>query len=297
MSPPSLLKKVSVKGAPGLANNGVLRDFQAVEIDVLQVDHRYQRDLNQNLVEKILADWDFVASDIASISQREDGSLWIIDGQHRAAAAKLAGETEILAFVYVGLTIEEEADKRLKANNGRADSSLERFHAQHTAGKPETLAIVSLCEEFGTKVNRSMNKSSGINAVSCLETLYRVDGGLLLRETLLLLRDAYGEIQGTVATEPVLRGCAWFLRQHSREMSRADLRGRMSRDGVDEVLRKARSHKSAMGGSLWVNFYRALVEVYNHRRAEHNRLEWRTQHKHVIDSNDTPGRRGGGGRR
>ncbi len=281
-----------------MADNGHSRELEVLTIDDLQVDFRYQRELNQNLVEKILAEWSFLASEVLTISARkisrqEGYEYYIVNGQHRAAAAKLAGETEILAFVYYGLTIDEEADLRLKTNNRRSDTPQERFYAQLTAGKEESLAIQALCTEFGTKINRTANKWTGINCISAMESLYRVDGGLLLRQTLKFLQDAHGEILNTVATEPVIRGTAWFIRQHSAEYNRADAKSRMARIGADSILLKARAHQQAMGGSMWVNYYRAMVETYNHRRAEHNRLEWRTQHKHVVDKNDSQERRSG----
>ena len=292
--------------ASAMRDNGHKRELEVLEIDDLQVDYRYQRELNQNLVEKILADWSFLASDVITVSARENDDeddereydYYIINGQHRSGAAKLAGETEILAFVYYGLTVDEEADLRLKANNRRSDTPQERFHAQLTAGREDSLAIAALCQEFGTKVNRIANKYNGINCVSALEALYGLDGGLLLRQTLKFLQDAHGEIREAVGSEPVIRGTAWFIRTHATEYNRTDARDRMRRVGADSILLKGRTTQQAMGGSLWINYYRAMVETYNHRRAEHNRLEWRTQHKHVIDKNDhQQTRRGASARR
>lgn len=276
---------------PASRRGKVERFEDVLEIDNLQVDHSYQRDLNQNLVEKILTDWDFMAYDALKVSRRKNGDEFIVNGQHTAAAAKLAGETEILAYVYTGLTLAQEADLRLKSNNRRSDTPLERFHARLEAKHKDALALQSLCEEFGTQVNRNASGYHGINCVSALEGVYAVDGGLLLRATFKVLQDAYGEIKSDVATEPVIRGTAWFMRQHSREAARADLKKRMNKTGVVELSQKARSHKIIMGGAVWVNFYRALVEMYNYHRPEKSRLETRTQHKYVIDPDDNQSKR------
>jgi Family of unknown function (DUF6551) len=259
------------------------KELEIVQIAELQVDRSYQRDLNQNLVEKILRDWQMIATDAITVSRRTDGSLWIVNGQHRAAAAALANETEMIAFVYEGLTVAEEAALRLKANNNRQDTAQERFHGQLTSGNEESLAILRLAEEFGSTVNRSPNKHSGINCVSALEMVFRLDGGLTLRQVFALLRDANIRLAGETATEPVLRGLAWFLRQHSHEYERNHLRKRLEVVGINDLLQRARAHQNSLRGSMWVNFYRAVVEVYNYRRSEANRLEWHTSHRKTID--------------
>jgi hypothetical protein len=258
-------------------DNGRRRELEVVTIDDLQVDHRYQRDLNQTFVELILADYDPVAADVLTISRREDGSEWIVNGQHHAAAARLAGETEALAWVYEGLSVMQEADLRLKANHRKSDTHLDRFHAAFEAGRENAVQIVRLTEEFGTRVNRSGNSHTGINAASALEAVYKVDEGLLLRRTLKFLRDTYGQIGGDNAQEAMIRGVSWFILQHSTEASMVDVRDRLEKAGVEEIVRKARTTKAAMGGSLWINVYRAMVEIYNYRRSMQHRIEWRTK--------------------
>src|SRR5262252_187429 len=117
------------------------RQLEVIRIEGLKVDRRYQRPLDQKLVERILANFEFAAMDAIRVSRRKNGSEYIVNGQHSTAAAQLAGETEVLAFVYTGLSVQEEADLRLKANNRRSDTALERFHGQLTAKVPESLAI------------------------------------------------------------------------------------------------------------------------------------------------------------
>lgn len=261
------------------ADNGRYRDLQVVAIDDLHVDHAYQRELNQNLVEEILRDWDMVAADAITVSKRSNGRLFIVNGQHRAAAAKLAGETELLAFVYEGLTRAKEADLRLKANNRRGDTSLERFHAQLTAGRRESRAIVALLDEFGTSINRVSSIHKGVNCVSAVEKMYREDPEML-RRTLRLVTEAFGVVAGVQATDAVLRGTFWFLKVHDGDYHLPSLRERLHTQGPEDLLRKARSHHAVAGGAGWLNYYRAVVEAYNHRRMEHTRLEVRTKYAH-----------------
>jgi hypothetical protein len=253
------------------------RELEIVRIDDLDVDHRYQRTLNQRLVEEIVEDWDKVDTDVLTVSRRKNGKLFLVNGQHRAAAAKLKGETEMLAFVYDGLTVRQEADLRLKSNHGRADTSLERFWARVTAGRKESKDIVKLMEEFGTHVNKTPNQHTGVNCISAVEALFREDEELL-RQTLHAIREAHVEIGGEAAKVPVLRGTYWFLKVHAGDYHLRSLIERMRLHGPEDLMRKARAFKAINGGPDWINYYRSLLEAYNYRRAEHTRLEMRTKY-------------------
>ena len=43
------------------------------------------------------------------VSEREDGSLWIFDGQHRVEALKILGELVWEVTIYSGMTLKDEA--------------------------------------------------------------------------------------------------------------------------------------------------------------------------------------------
>ena len=272
-------------------------ELEVVSLDDLNVDHSYQRPLSDGLVEKILADWDPIAADALTVSRRKrpsktavqeaglrgDGSLWLVNGQHEAMAAKLAGESEMLAFVHEGMTVQEEADLRLKKNNRRSDTPMERFHAQIRKGVPETLAIVALLEKYETHPNRTANAHTGVNAVSTLEVLYRDDPEVFER-TLRALKTAHGELKGDVVTATPLRGVHWFLKVHLAEYHWKSFIERMGQLGYDELKRRAMSHKSVARGADWLNYYRALVEMYNYKRPEHTRLELKTKYSGSISS-------------
>lgn len=276
-----------------LTNNGQSRHDEAVLIDDLQVDHRYQRELDQRLVERIREQFDMVVADIISVSKRADGSLYIINGQHRAAAAKLEGETHILAFIYEGLTLKQEAEYRLKFNNMRLDRPLEKFHAQITAGDPTALAIVRICEEFETRVNRSANSHTGINCVSTLRDCF-VESEELFVRTMRALTDSYGNVKGEVAQSTVIKGVFWFLKVHHGEYNYSSFTDRMDKAGIKELMQRKVAYKSATGGADWLNYYRALVEMYNYKRPEHTRLELKTKYSIRLEPGGSS--RAGGGK-
>jgi hypothetical protein len=64
-----------------------------IDIARLNIDDTYQRSLEGEssvaLIRKIAAKWDWRMCQLVQVARRADDSLWIVDGQHRHAAAVL----------------------------------------------------------------------------------------------------------------------------------------------------------------------------------------------------------------
>lgn len=258
-----------------LADAGDAGNVEVLMIEDLRIDALYQRDLSQDLVNKIAETWDLAAAGPIVVSRRKSGDMYIVNGQHRTAAAKRAGETEILAQVIEGLDAKTEAELRLKGNTRRSDRPAERFKAQVAAGHEDSLAIVEICNRFDTKINEFPNMSSGINAVAAIERLYERDNGILLVRTFEMIQDAWSSVGGEYATSSILKSLAFFINQHP-EANRNRLIGRLTMEGPKGLQRRGMNHRAIHGGAEWLNYYRALVEVYNDKLNDANKLELRT---------------------
>lgn len=257
-----------------LAGAGI---FELVRLEDLHIDESYQRDLSRDLIERIKHEWDPAACGAIVVSRRVNGDLYIVNGQHRAAAAKEKGLAEILAQVIVGLSSKEEAELRLMGNTRRSDTAQERFRAQVAAGHPESIAIQQIARQFGTRINPAPDQKAGINSVGAVEDLYRWDDkGMMLTAVLETVHEAFGYIGGKVASQAMLKGIGWFLDKHRNEIDLRRFRERLAAVGPDHIDRKARSFKGAIGGALWMNYYRSMVEEYNQRLTEGQRLEIKT---------------------
>lgn len=252
-------------------------EIKAVSLSSLNVDRAYQRDVSMSLVEQIRTQWDEVASELILVSKREDGTLWIVNGQHRAAAAGLRGDAKIWARVVQGLGPEQEAALRLKTNVRLGDRPLERFRAQLCAGDPESVSIQRIVEGVGSKVNESTSSDEGINAIAAVESIYRVDEGSLLKETLEFLRETFGEVGGKFATSTLMRSVAWFILKHRDSANMERLGAQLKGMGPAAFDRHARTIAATMSGPLWLNAYRSMVELYNEGLGEKSRLEWKTR--------------------
>jgi hypothetical protein len=276
-------KLIADQHVPGLGRNGheVLAetdetgDFEILKIEDLKVDPKYQRNLNTDLVAKIARDWDMAAAGMIAVSRRRNGETYIVNGQHRAAGATLAGETEICCQVFNGLTPLQEADLRLKFNTTRPDTAMDKFRGEIAARYPRALAIRELADTFGTQINLRSDPKRGINAIGTCEKLYDRDKGLTLTRVFEFIHEAFGAVEGPFSTAPMLQAVAWMITFHDDDgISYPRMADRIRSEGISGIERKARAHRAAMGGTLWQNYYRAFIEIYNYRLPEAARLEW-----------------------
>lgn len=260
-----------------------------VKLDDLNIDRDYQREPTQRLVDDIADNYDEVSAEALLIADRGErpeggevkGGLHIVNGQHRALGARKKGETEVWARVLDLRSAKDpaaiEAMFRLRTNKRMGDKPLERFKAQVRSGFPESLAIVKILTEFNTVINETPNGETGINAVSTIERIYRVDeAGGLLREVLEVLRDAWREVGGKRASAAMLAATAWFIVKHSDESDRDRLVEKLKDLGEPAIDRRSRAIQATMAGTTWLNYYRAIVDFYNEKLPEKSRLEWRT---------------------
>jgi len=249
---------------------------EVVELKKLNIDKDYQRDLRAHRVNEIAEGWDTAAAGTIIVSQRSNGKFWLVDGQHRVAAAQLAGEKELPAIIYEDLAPKAEANLRLHLNHRLQERPLERFKARLKAGDETAMDIRDLLEKHGTAINTTYDYDEGLNTVASIETVYMQDDGALLGQVLDILKKVYGKITPEIATSNSIKGVAWFLRAHPEaDVDRlVEMLRRLSRA---QLASMARTHMGVMRGSLWANYYRAIVEAYNFNLSPTKRLAWKVR--------------------
>jgi hypothetical protein len=258
-------------------DTGAAGTIGVVALADLKVDPIYQRDLTAQFVERLAESWDIVTAGTIVVSKRPSGDLYIVDGQHRAAAAVRVGETHILAQVVNEPSAEEEARLRLKGNVKRTDRVTEVFRARLASGDETALAIVRILDGIGTQVNMTPTLGSGINAITAVEKLYKIDDGVTLIHVLGMLKTLFGELRPEVASSDLLKGLTWFLGQHEGGVDMERFERVFKMTGPAQLGRSARAHKASLGGTQWVNTYRALVTMYNEGLSDASKLEWKTK--------------------
>lgn len=142
---------------------GVLPTLQYLLPQQLQIDDSYQRSIDnpksEKLIKKIAQQWNWDRCLPLVVSRRENGDLYVIDGQHRLAAARLRGDiAQLPAVVGNYASAAEEAANFVHLNQERvALNSLQLFHAAVAGGDKVAVEIAAAIEAAGLKVAKSQN--------------------------------------------------------------------------------------------------------------------------------------------
>lgn len=281
MTPEEKLSSAAVTGI----DLGGFGSAEVLRLDALTIDPDYQRDVRHDLVNKIGREYDIVKAGPILVSERADGSLRVVDGQHRMLGAIQAGEEEIFANVIRGLSQRKEAELRLARNDRRSDTIYEKFRTRLVMGDEKAHAIVEVCRQQGARINLTPNTSSGINGIASLELLYDIDGtGVTLGRTLRCVGEAFADedgkprFTGDTASTSMMKAVTWFLAQHvdAGEVPWTPFVERLGAAGHADLKRKSVSHRAINGGAAWLNHYRGMVELWNFGRREDNKLRAKT---------------------
>lgn len=181
---------------------GRMPALQFLKPSELSIESDYQRSIegleSQKLIRLIAQNWNWDLCQPLAVSQR-DGHLFVIDGQHRLAAAKLRGDIEQLPCV-VGLygSVKAEAVAFTNLNDRRRPlSALDKFKAAVVAGEPDAIAISAALAENGLSLARHTNwkfwKPGQVGNVGGLRQAWKKKGAEVSKAALGVLAEAYGE--------------------------------------------------------------------------------------------------------
>ncbi|MYL97925.1 ParB N-terminal domain-containing protein [Novosphingobium sp. FGD1] len=137
-----------------------------IKVDRLSIDAVYQRstdnDASRRLIASIAANFDWRLCAPLVVSRRPDGTLSVIDGQHRTVAAKMRGDIPHMpCCVFNYSSPEEEARMFISANRARKPMNrLDDFHAALAAADEDALEINRLVTEAGLTITRNTSSSA-----------------------------------------------------------------------------------------------------------------------------------------
>lgn len=156
--------------APGTTQKIFGRQNELLRIADLNVDdHHYQRPQQEPHINDIVTgfDNDLFTSPIV-VRRIIGGTLWIVDGQQRIAAAREAGGTHVWCSVLYARDVEHEAWLFVQFDrNQKRLSPQQLYKANLTAREPITVACEAVLNEFGLTGMRT-RKPNGITSVRTL---------------------------------------------------------------------------------------------------------------------------------
>lgn len=251
--------------------------IEHLAVETLAHTDTYQRRVDRRHVARIAEHFDWAQLQPVTISQRADGSRFIIDGQHRIAALMQLGhgQTRIPCAVYTGLSVEAEGELFAGLNLGRKSlTPQERFRAALVAGEEEAHAIKATVERHGFRVNldSGLRDHGGIPGIGALRHIVKNTTATTLDEVLGVAAAAWGTEEGPSAT--VLRGLSVFIRRYRGQYDRARLVERLRTVAPGRVESDGKDAKTILGlGSDEAVGY-AIHKLYNHRLVSRRLAEW-----------------------
>jgi hypothetical protein len=155
--------------------------LRVVSLDDLKADQSYQRPENDRAPRKMAENYDPVAFGIPLVGEREDGSLWIVDGQQRIAALRLRVKNKVTANAQKWVRVEifksegpeHEAAVFKKINKDRTQlKPLQLFNAMLVAGDQHVWKIKELVEKHGFKIPKSNGRPGGARTTDENRAMY-----------------------------------------------------------------------------------------------------------------------------
>lgn len=184
---------------------GVMAVLQYALPSQLMIDPDYQRSIDNgpshSLIRKIAQHWDWALCLPLVVSRRSSGEMFVIDGQHRLAAARLRGDIKQLPCVVGEFASKaDEAASFVHLNQQRrALGKLDIFKAALASGDSEARGISAALTEAGLVIAASTNPDSWkpgmLVNIGGIERAWRQIGPTRTRAALRLLSRAFdGEV-------------------------------------------------------------------------------------------------------
>jgi len=261
-------------------------EFGWISAKDVGVDRRVQQPLDVKRAEKMAKNFRPEALGSVTISQRENGTMVAMDGQHRIEAAKIhkyAGK--VPALIYHGLTLEQEGEMFLLLNSSKIPTPVTKFKVGVVTGDPDMTDINNQLEKHGWMVD-SYAANGRITAAAALISIYngrkvgskRGQRGDLVSLTIGVITAAWGHEHDGVRAQ-ILLGVAAVLARYENVPGGIDLKRlveKISNVPARTLLSHGISAKNFVGGTDYAGVARWIVNEYNKNlRMENKKLpDW-----------------------
>jgi len=229
--------------------NAILYETDTLQLVVseLRADMSYQREHTEAwLAARVGDNLDLNLLGMPRVSQRQDGTYWVIDGWGRRTLMMLSGlgDEKITCIVYHGLTVAEEARLFLNFQDAVSHLKTGKFRAQVAAGDRDAVSIDSVVHSRGMSVGKD-----GPMPIGSVDALYRVyypptlKGARpdILAHTLDVVKDAWGSDRHA-RHGAILTAVGWVLAVHDGKVKKEDLSRKLAgyTGGADRLLADSR---------------------------------------------------------
>lgn len=240
-----------------------------LSLDDLFIDADYQRDIldtGKGNIRRMIEGFSWALFGVLVVGERSDlghasPRYAIIDGQHRATAAKSHGGIKKVPCLVLAGGVEDEA-RAFAAINGNVTRihALQSFRAAVAAKQPEAVAIVTLCRRAGVTIAPypKMEMQPGETmALGAIRKAIKQHGEPMTLRALKLLRAASPE-HGLGAS--VISGAIALFAKEPELAADPEKQGAYLRTkgGFIALLARADKRRAGYGGTMVLNFAAVL---------------------------------------
>lgn len=247
-------------------NIGEVPALDWVDVDLIDVDATYQRDLDERSVEKIVAGFRWDKFGAVVLSPQPSGRFHVTDGQHRTRAAKLHPDvTHVPATIIHATGVQFEAENFLALNLDRkAITAIDKYWAGVAAQDPVCLRVERVVRSAGCEIARRAGagmppgSTAAVGALTRSVTLY---GDLATKQALLAICAAWTD--DPAALRGILIVSLAKLIESNRGIDTDRLARVLAGKTFAEIDAAADGLRKLVGGSAEAAFARTIGEMYN----------------------------------
>lgn len=255
--------------------------FVRIHISLLHVDPIVQRALDPHRAAVMAEKFNPSAVGALIVNQRDDGKYFIIDGQHRHAAAVIAKyDGKLNCIVHPGLPIAEEAALFLALNDSKLVQAIDKFRMRVLANEPDAVAINEIIEKYGWRTATSIANGS-FAAVAAIEKVYNGAGVLsagkypvLVKYVMWTINNAWGR-DAAGAHAAIVGGIGQLFARYGQRVDGKKLAAEMAQLRPVDLVAKAKQLKDAQGGTIPPAMAAVLVGIHNKGRRTNRLPDWR----------------------
>lgn len=221
--------------------------------DVLRIHPAYQRDAIPEKVRLITASWSWLSLGALVVGER-GGEYWVIDGQHRALAAKRRADiTHLPCVVFQTQDVKTEARGFLDLNTGRKPvTAVAKQKALVAAGDEVAAFVQQECDALGLQITSSGWKPGHLKCIAwCVK---RASEDREAFRAVLTLGAELSAKDETAVAERVLEGL-WVLNARcGNGLEDKRLVRRLREKGARALLEganRASAYYAQGGGKIW----------------------------------------------
>lgn len=239
---------------------------QKLPLRLLKTDYTYQSPVKDSQVVKIVRDFDPKALHTIVVSEREDGTYYIIDGQHRVVALIRLNYDFIRCTVHTGLTREEEAKMYHDLNNRPNKTRGSKGKAKFAYNEESAVKLDELVKSTGMQINyeHTGHRKGYISPYATLEQIYKKHGDVHLNNVIVVIKSAFGN-DGKHFQSDIMYGFSKFLKTYYKTLDMQNLVDKLENVGFEGLMDKVENEKFKFKNKKECLPY-VMTDIYNRNK-------------------------------